>query len=193
MTRAEQADRVTVTARIKAVLVRLSGSDRWGLCTGVDTGIDTGTEDDPCLDRLQLIETPWFAVSVDHIRRPDQDPHPHDYPWAIVWSWVICGGYEEQVWPDKRNPARSYLRRRRLWSQASMPRDAAHIITKITRPLWTAVITGRSAGTENWGFWVPVSAYTPQARRVQWRLYISGNGAAEYAAAKDAEGRPAAT
>jgi hypothetical protein len=185
MTRAEQANRVTAAARIKAVLIRLSGSDRWGLCTGI--GI--GTEDDPCLDGLQLIETPWFAVSVRHILRPDEDPHPHDHPWTNSWSWVICGGCEEQVWPDKTNPDLSYLRRRTLWSQASMARDAAHIITKITRPLWTVVITGRSYGTEDWGFWVPVSAYTPTARRVRSRLYITGS----YAAAKDAEDGAAAT
>ena len=187
MTRAEQADRVTVAARIKAVLVRLSGSDRWGLCTRI------GTEDDSCLDGFQLIETPWFAVSVRHIRRPDEDPHPHDHPCTISWSWVICGGCEERVWPDKTNPDLSYLRRRTLWSQASMARDAAHIITEITRPLWTLVITGRSYGTEDWGFWVPVSAYTPTARRVHSRLYISGNGAAEYAEDGAAEDGAAAT
>jgi hypothetical protein len=171
MSKAEQAHRVTAAARVRAVLVRLSGSDRWGLCTG--TGI--GPEDDPY---LRLIQTPWFAVLVHHIRRPDVDPHPHDYPWAIVWSWVIWGGFEEQVWPDKRNPARCHQRNRSRWSLASMPRDAAHIITKISKPLWTVVVTGRSYGTENWDFWVPVSAYTPTARGVQWRLYISGNSTA---------------
>lgn len=153
-------------ARIRAALPRFSGSYR--------RGSSTSTRDDPCLNRIRLIETPWFAVSVLHIRRPDVDPHPHDHPRTIVWWWVICGGYEEQVWPDKHNPVRSYQRRRSLWSQASMPRDAAHRITKITRPLWTVVITGRSYGTENWEFWVPVSAYTPRARGVPSRLYISG-------------------
>lgn len=177
----QQADRRTAAARIRAALTRLSGSDRWGLCTG--TGI--GPEDDPY---LRLIETPWFAVLVHHIRRPDVDPHPHDYPWAIFWSWVVCGGYTERVWPDKRNPDRWHQRNRSRWSLASMPRGAAHIITAITRPLWTVVVTGRSYGTENWEFWVPVSAYTPTARGVPWRLYISGN-----AAAKDAEDGTAAT
>ena len=177
-----RADRRTAAARIRAVLTRLSGSDRWGLCAG--TGI--GPEDDPY---LRLIETPWSVVLVHHIRRPDVDPHPHDYPWTMSRSWVICGGFEEQIWPDKHNPDWSYLRRRRLWSLAGMPGEAAHIITKITRPLWTVVITDRSYGTQNWGFWAPVSAPTPTARKVPWRLYISGS----YAAAEDAEDGAAAT
>jgi hypothetical protein len=169
-----RADRVTLAARIKAVLVRLSGSDCWGLCTGSGSCADG----DPDPDGLRLIETPWFTVFVHHLHQPDKDPHPHDHPWKIVWSLVICGGYEERVWPDKRDPSRSYLRRRRLWSQASMPRDAAHIITKVARPLWTLVIARRSCGTGNWGFWVPVTAPSPRARGVQSRLYISGCDAA---------------
>lgn len=158
-------------ARIRATLTRFIG--------GYRRGLSTGTGDDPCPNRTRLIETPWFAVFVHHIRRPDVDPHPHDHPWTIFWSWVICGGYTERVWPDKRNPDRWYQRNRSRWSLARMPRDAAHIITAISKPLWTVVVTGRSYGAEYWDFWVPVNAPVRRARDVQWRLYISGNGTAE--------------
>ena len=155
---------------------------RWGLLSGIDIGADG----DPYLDRLRLFETPWCAVFLHHIHRPDRDPHPHDHPWAF-WSLVLAGDYTECTWPDKRNPGYSNVRVRPRWSLHRMNRDAAHLITRISRPLWTLVVTGPSAGSESWGFWVPVSK--SRSRGVQWRVYTSANGAAEYAAAKDREDR----
>lgn len=154
---------------------------RWGFLSGMDIGADG----DPYLDRLRLIETPWFAVFLHHIHRPDKDPDPHDHPWAF-WSFVLCGGYREKIWPDKREPDLQgcLIRKRGRFSRATLSRRAAHIITSIDRPLWTLVVTGRSYGSESWGFW-------PGGEFVPWRTYISANGGEEYAAAKDREdGRP---
>jgi hypothetical protein len=148
---------------------------RWGLLSG----IDIGTDGDPYLDRLRLIETPWFAVFLHHIHRPDRDPDPHDHPWAF-WSLVLAGDYLELVYPDKRDPYVSRIRHRPRFSLRRLDRGAAHIITRITGPLWTLVVTGRSHGSESWGFW-------PDGRGVQWRVYIRANGGEEYAAAKDRE------
>jgi hypothetical protein len=157
---------------------------RWGFLSAMDIGADG----DPYLDRLRLIETPWFAVFLHHIHRPDKDPDPHDHPWTF-WSWVIAGSYREQMWPDKRlagtGTGQYVIRERGRWSLRHLDRKAAHLIRDIDGPLWTLVITGRSGGTESWGFWV-------HGEFVPWRTYISANGAQEYAAAKDREdGRPA--
>jgi hypothetical protein len=135
---------------------------RWGLLSGIDIGADG----DPYLDRLRLIETPWFAVFLHHIHRPDKDPDPHDHPWAF-WSCVLCGGYRELVWPDKRESDMQscLIRVRGRFSRARLSRDAAHIITEITGPLWTLVVTGPSAGSESWGFWAG-------GKFVPWRTYI---------------------
>ena len=150
---------------------------RWGLLSGIDIGADG----DPYLDRLRLIETPWFAVFLHHIHRPDKDPDPHDHPWWFV-SVPLAGTYYEQVWPDKHKPGSYYYRNRIRFSLRSLSRKSAHLIRSIEGPLWTLVLTGRSYGSESWGFWV-------DGRGVQWRVYISANGGEEYAMAKDAEDR----
>ena len=63
-------------------------------------GLNIGAEGDPYLDRLRIIQTPWFGVYLHHIHRPDSDPDPHDHPWAFA-SLVLTGSYRELVWPDK--------------------------------------------------------------------------------------------
>jgi len=155
-------------------------SRRWGLLSGIDIGADG----DPYLDRLRLIETPWFAVFLHHIHRPDKDPDPHDHPWWFA-SVVISGQYVDEFWPDKRRPDISYHRHHGRGMPRFLNRKAAHLITAIDGPLWTLVVTGRSHGSESWGFWVPIDSQ--RSRGIQWRVYISANWVAEYAAAEDRE------
>lgn len=125
-------------------------------------GMDIGAEGDPYLDRLRIVQTPWFGVYLHHIHRADRDRDPHDHPWSF-WSMPLCGGYQERVWPDKRDPAHWVTRERNRFTGAGRGRRCAHMITSVRGPLWTLVITGpRRAG---WGFWV-------NGRLVPWRQYI---------------------
>ena len=135
---------------------------RWGLLSA----IDIGANGDAYLDRLRLVQTPWFAVYLHHIHRPDKDVCPHDHPWAFA-SLVLCGGYSESFWPDKTVPGDWEWRDRRRWSARRLSRNAAHIITDVRGPLWTLVIAGRDHG--DWGFWrngkyIPWREYTSQAQ-----------------------------
>ena len=123
------------------------GSDiRWAFLEP----LDVGTEGDPYLDRLRLVQTPWFGVYLHHIHRADLDRDPHDHPWAFA-SLVLAGGYRERVWPDKRDSGRSAVRHRGRWSLQRTGRDAAHIIEVVDGLLWTLVVTGPRRG--GWGFW----------------------------------------
>lgn len=152
---------------------------RWGLLTGIDIGADG----DPYLDRLRLVETPWFSVFLHHIHRADVERDPHDHPWAFA-SLVLCGGYREQVWPDKRQACAGLggyiVRVRRRGSLRFLGRDAAHIIKEVTGPLWTLVVTGPDTDDE-WGFYV-------NGRYVGWRDYVGPSKAAEFEERK-AQGR----
>jgi len=147
-------------------------SRRWALCSGFDIGIDG----DPYLDRLRIIQTPWFGWYLHKIHRPDADQDPHDHPWRFpllgtaFFSMVLCGSYTEVIWPDKRDPARSYVRTRRRFSVHAMSWRSAHAITGISGSLWTTVFTGRRH-RDGWGFWVPVGAHA--SRFVPWREYIT--------------------
>lgn len=55
---------------------------RW---TEVDSGYIT---------RLHLIKTPWFAVCLRWLNKPDPEPHLHDHPVTFL-SLILRGGYAE--------------------------------------------------------------------------------------------------
>lgn len=133
---------------------------RWAFMEGMDIGADG----DPYLDRLRIVQTPWFGVYLHHIHRPDKDRDPHDHPWPFI-SLVLTGSYREVVWADKLYPGYSFSRERRRWSVARTRQLSAHMITGITGPLWTLVVTGPRRG--EWGFWV-------DGQFVPWREYTSG-------------------
>lgn len=46
------------------------------------------------LRRLHLVQTPWFAIMLHWIVRPDPQPDPHDHPVSFL-SVVLRGGYTE--------------------------------------------------------------------------------------------------
>lgn len=134
---------------------------RWAFLSGFDVGRDG----DPYLDRLRLVQTPWLGVYLHHIHRPDQDRDPHDHPWPFA-SLVLSGGYEESVWPDKRDPGTVAVRRRPRFSLWWLGRGAAHMITRVDGSLWTLVVTGPKRG--DWGFWAG-GGFVP------WREYLGGD------------------
>jgi hypothetical protein len=123
-----------------------SRGSRWAFLAPLDIGADG----DPYLDRLRIIQTPLLGLYLHHIHRADREPDPHDHPWAFI-SLVLCGYYREHVWPDKHDPDFMIIRHRLRWSLRTIRRDSAHMITEVSGPLWTLVLTGRKRGS--WGFW----------------------------------------
>jgi hypothetical protein len=158
-------------AQAEGVVAGKTGDrQRWAFLSGLDVGADG----DPYLDRLRIIQTPWFGVYLHHIHRPDKDPDPHDHPWWFT-SLVLAGKYQETVWPDKRDPSWRQLRLRPRWSWASTSRRAAHLISSIDGPLWTLVITGPRRA--DWGFWEkPPGQRAGHAVFVPWREYTARHG-----------------
>lgn len=130
---------------------------------------DIGVEGDPYLDRLRLLQTPFFSVFLHHIHRPDLDRDPHDHPWWFT-SVVLSGSYEELYWPEKTNPGRCLTRQRGRWSARRINRRGGHIITRLKGPLWTLVLAGRDH--DEWGFY-------PEGKYVPWRQYLSANTRAQ--------------
>lgn len=68
-----------------------SGS-RWALWRWTITDSDY-------IRRLHIIMTPWFAICLHFIRKPDVEPHLHDHP-VTFFSLVLKGWYKE--WREKR-------------------------------------------------------------------------------------------
>lgn len=137
-------------------------SERWAFLGGIDIGADG----DPYLDRLRILQTPLLGIYLHHIHRPDREQDPHDHPWSFA-SLVLAGWYEEDVWPDKRDPHRRITRERGRWSLRRLGRDSAHIITGTNGPLWTLVVTGPKRG--GWGFW-------RDGQFIPWREYDYARG-----------------
>jgi hypothetical protein len=99
------------------------------------------------MDRLRLVQTPWFGVYLHRIHTTDIDPDPHDHPWWFA-SRVLAGGYTETVFAEDGT---CRVRRHDRGSWHKMPITSAHRITDVRGLLWTLVITGPKVRT--WGFW----------------------------------------
>lgn len=113
-----------------------------------------GLEGDVYLDRMYVLQTPWFGIMFHRIFRPDRQRDLHDHPWNFL-SFVLRGWYEEDT-PEG-------VRRIRWvnWKWA----EERHSIRWVSRsPVWTLVFTGRKRRT--WGFWVDGGK-----RWVRWTEY----------------------
>ena len=126
-------------------------------------GLTAGPPEDPFLDQLQLVRTPWFGVYLHCIHRPDE-PAPHDHPWPFA-SLVLSGGYLETLYPDKRDGEHWRVRYRRRFSLAGVRLRSAHRVTHTDgdRPVWTLVLAGREKNPD-WGFY-------KDGQFVPWRVY----------------------
>lgn len=140
-------------------------SPRWAFMNG----FQVRKHDQPYLDRLRLVQTPYFGLFLHRIHMPDSDRDPHDHPWPF-WSLILSGGYTERVWANGskarrgfRNDAHSVERRHSRWSLHRMPVSRAHKILTVEGRLWTLVLTGRRR--RSWGFWTPEGP-------VNWKIYL---------------------
>lgn len=103
------------------------------------------------LERLHLVQTPWFTLMLHWIRRPDPQPHLHDHPVSFA-SLLLRGGYVEARQGDVR-------RRRRLTFLRATDR---HRIIEVDPRTITLVLAGPVV--REWGHWVG-------ERWVPWREY----------------------
>jgi hypothetical protein len=116
---------------------------------------------EPFLDRLQIVQTPWFSVLLTKIHSPDtgRDPHDHSRQFA---SLILSGAYWEQIYTNPADLNTTMLKFHPRWSWHVMPSAWAHKITNVSDPLWTLVFAGKHLGT--WSFWT-------QDGKVDWKNY----------------------
>jgi hypothetical protein len=53
--------------------------------------------DSEYITRLHLVKTPWFAVCLHWINKPDPEPFLHDHPVSFL-SIILRGAYTERRW-----------------------------------------------------------------------------------------------
>lgn len=121
-----------------------------------------GSAESVYLDRVYVVQTPWFGVMFHRIFRPDRQRDLHDHPWNFL-SIVLRGWYVEEV-PVKNTISPFTDSRMVSWLNFKRAEDR-HSITVVGRsPVWTLVFTGRKRRT--WGFWVDGGS-----RWVRWTEY----------------------
>lgn len=117
------------------------------------------------LDRVRIVQTPWFAVWLHRIARPDADRHLHDHPRSFL-SIVLRGGYVEEVpifqtdWKGRAPTILNVVR----WSSFKRAKDLHRIVDlwRSGAPTWTLVFCGPLR--RRWGFatevgWLDHEAY----------------------------------
>jgi hypothetical protein len=92
-----------------------------------------------------------WKLYLNHILRSDEDPDPHDHPWAWMVAWVLVGGYVEHRKPDYTTPWTSRTRYPGL--PYVMTRTTRHRVELRAGTSWSLFLCGPSL--KGWGFWTP--------------------------------------
>lgn len=130
-----------------------------------------GQPGDIYLDRVYVVQTPWFGIMFHRIFRPDNQRDLHDHPWSF-FSLVLRGWYEEDAAHRCPYPDCAFAfcpqRRKVRWFNFKRAEDRHSIRWCSRSPVWTLVFTGRKRRT--WGFWVDSGT-----RFVKWTEYEKVN------------------
>lgn len=102
--------------------------------------------------------TPWFAICVHWINKPDAEPHLHDHPVSFL-SLILRGWYEEERITHVHLPSLGYIGdetrsgRRTWWNYIKASSGDRHRITQV-RP-GTVTLCFMGPKKREWGFHTP--------------------------------------
>lgn len=117
------------------------------------------------LTRWRLVQTPWFAVYLHKIMRPDGDRALHNHPYGFA-ALILRGGYREEVFD--RSWYALHEREHGPLDWNVIPHGRYHNIRTLLRvPTWTLLFAGPRQSS--WGF------LTADGEHVDWQTYIAEN------------------
>lgn len=116
--------------------------------------------DSEYITRLHVVKTPWFAICLHWLNKPDPEPYLHDHPVTFL-SVILRGGYQE-VRRVGTNPPQHPRHTRFNWITASS--DDRHSICFIYPGTLTLCFMGPK--TRDWGFHTPMGW-------VMWKDYYA--------------------
>lgn len=119
--------------------------------------------DSEYITRLHVLKTPWFAICLHWINKPDPEPFLHDHPVTFL-SLILRGGYSELRKHAFQMP-RVVRHRWYNWIRAS-PCDKHTIIHVEPRTL-TLCFMGPK--TREWGF----EGAAPNGGWMMWKPYYT--------------------
>lgn len=112
--------------------------------------------DSEYITRLHLIKTPWFALCLHWLNKPDPEPFNHDHPVTFL-SIILRGGYTEQ-----RN---GKLRSHYWFNFIRASADDQHTIVAVRPHTLTLCFMGPK--TREWGF------HQPNGTWIYWKDYYA--------------------
>ena len=126
------------------------------------------------LTRLHLIKTPWLAICLHWLSKPDPEPHLHDHPVSFL-SIILRGWYQEV---RHRARGRSGILRHRWFNFVRATPEDRHTIIDVAPRTVTLAIMGPKIRT--WGFhradgWISWQSYYAEQRaaktaeQAKWR------------------------
>lgn len=121
--------------------------------------------------RLHVVKTPWGAICLHWIRKPDREPWLHDHPVTFL-SLVLRGGYSElrvTSWPVVD------VVTHRWFNVIRASQFDVHRITACDKGALTLCFMGPK--TREWGFHVP--ARIKAGGWIGWKEYYSRLAAGE--------------
>jgi len=118
--------------------------------------------------RLHVLKTPWFAVCLHWIRKPDAEPWLHDHPVSFL-SIILRGKYAEV---RQRNDGPVFLKVNRWFNFVRASHTDRHRIIFTRKNTLTLCFMGPK--TREWGFHVypemcPEGTMTPGW--IMWKRY----------------------
>lgn len=139
--------------------------------------------DSTYIRRLHVLKTPWFAICLHWLLKPDPEPYNHDHPVTFL-SFVLRGWYREERVVDGQITVRSH----RWWNFIRATTTDAHTIIAVAPNTLTLCFMGPK--TREWGFHKPQhfgvpkeAEYQPMVVSSDW-LYINWIFWKDYYAAK---------
>lgn len=104
--------------------------------------------------RLHLIKTPWFAICLHWLMKPDPEPYDHDHPVSLL-SIILHGWYREQ--------SNKGIVKHRWYNFIRATPAFTHTIVEVAPKTLTLAIMGPK--TREWGY------HTPNGW-VYWKTYF---------------------
>ena len=101
--------------------------------------------------RLHLIKTPWFAICLHWINKPDAEPYLHDHPVSFL-SIILKGGYvEERTKQEHYSAPEIVLVQRNWYNYISANFTTRHRIISVKPNTLTLTFMGPKV--REWGFY----------------------------------------
>jgi hypothetical protein len=93
------------------------------------------------INRLVILQCPWFAVLLTGIRQPDTARDPHDHSRSFI-TFILSGSYTEQTWRTGNTMVNEGTREHPRFSAKFLSRHQAHHIVSVRGHLRTLLLAG---------------------------------------------------